>query len=64
MGEETKVHMRLLDDLDSSVDATSNALEAETKHADRIAEKGKVFYMYICVVVEVIIIIIMLILIF
>lgn len=64
INDETKVHVRLLDDLDTNVDLAANALQAEAKHAERIKDTANVCWMYICIVVEVIVMIILLIVIF
>lgn len=64
IGEESKSHVRLLDDLDSNVEIATAALQEEAKHAAEIKEKGKVCYMYICIAVEVFIIVLLLIIAF
>lgn len=61
IGEESKMHVRLLDDLDGNVEIATAALQAESKHAERIKDKAQVCYMYICIVVEVLIIMLLLI---
>jgi hypothetical protein len=55
IGDEAKLHDRLLDDLDTTVEVTTQALIAEAAHAEKIKETGKVCSMYICVAVEIII---------
>jgi hypothetical protein len=55
IGDEAKLHDRLLDDLDANVEVTTQALIAESAHAEKIKETGKVCSMYICVAIEVII---------
>ena len=61
IGEESKAHVRLLDDLDSNVDIATAALQQEAQHAAEIKEKGKVCYMYICIGIEVVVLFIMII---
>lgn len=55
IGEEAKVHNRVMDDLDEHVDIATQGLREEAKHAEEIREKGKVCYMYMCVLVEVVV---------
>eukprot|EP01033_Poteriospumella_lacustris_P011249 gene11248-7997_t len=62
INEETKIHTRLLDDLDTNVDIATAALQAEAKHAHEIKEKAQVCYMYICIAVEVIVLVLLIIL--
>jgi hypothetical protein len=64
IGEEARAHVRLLDDLDSNVDIATAALQAETRHAAEVREKGQVCYMYICIAVECIVLILLLVLAF
>lgn len=59
IGEETKQQTRLLGDLEMNVDDTSDALNAEAKHANEVKEKAATCGMYICVAVEVIILLIL-----
>ncbi|KAJ1433302.1 hypothetical protein B484DRAFT_447305 [Ochromonadaceae sp. CCMP2298] len=61
IGDETKHHVRLLDDLDSNVDIATAALREEAAHAAEIKEKGKVCYMYICIAVEFVILLLLII---
>ena len=60
IGEETKTHVRLLDDLEAHVDDTTVALTSEAKHAETVREKSQACWMYICVAIEVIILILLL----
>jgi hypothetical protein len=60
IGDEAKMSTRLLDDLDGNVEMATAALQAESKHAERIKDKSKVCWMYLCIVFEIIIIIILL----
>ena len=53
IGEETKAQTRLLDDLELNVDDTSDALNAEAKHANQVKEKAASCGIYICVAIEV-----------
>jgi t-SNARE complex subunit (syntaxin) len=64
IGDEAKTHTRLLDALDTNVESATDALQAETAHAAEIREKGKVCYMYICIVVEIIVLLLLVILAF
>mmetsp|Transcript_8055 Transcript_8055/g.13402 ORF Transcript_8055/g.13402 Transcript_8055/m.13402 type:complete len:229 (-) Transcript_8055:1043-1729(-) len=64
IGDETKTHTRLLDDLDTNVEIATAALQAEAAHAAEIKEKGQVCYMYICIAVEVAILLLLIILAF
>ena len=59
IGEDIKIQNVMLEGLDAHVDAASEGLKEETKHAEAVRIKGQVCYMYICVVVEVVIILIM-----
>lgn len=64
IGDETKLHTRLLDDLDSNVDIATAALQAEAKHAEKIKEQTKMCWMYICIIVEVMVLVLLLVLMF
>ncbi|KAJ1426757.1 hypothetical protein B484DRAFT_450528 [Ochromonadaceae sp. CCMP2298] len=64
IGDEAKTHTRLLDELDTNVESATDALTTETAHAAEIREKGKVCYMYICIVVELVVLLLMIILAF
>ena len=64
IGDEARIHTRLLDDLDETVEIATTALQAESKHAEAIKEKSKICYMYICIAVQVIVIVLLLILAF
>lgn len=59
MGDETKSHVRLLDDLDTNVEVATAALQAEAKHAADIKDKARVCWMYICIAVEVVILVLL-----
>ena len=60
IGEETKIHMKIISELDTHVDDTTLALQAETKRAEQVRLKGQVCYMYICIGLEVAILVIFL----
>ena len=59
IGDEAKIHVRLLDDLDGNVELATAGLQNETKHAETMRAKSKMCYMYICVFMEVIVLIIL-----
>lgn len=59
MGEEARIHVRLLDDLDSDVVIATHALEAETRHAATLRERSSMCKMYICIAIEVLLIVIL-----
>ena len=59
IGEEAKMHTRLLDDLDGTVELATAGLQAEAKHAATIKEQSRMCWMYICVIVEIIIILLL-----
>jgi hypothetical protein len=61
IGDEAKIHVRLLDDLDSNVGIATSALQAESAHAERIKTQSQICYMYICIAIEVILIVLLLI---
>lgn len=64
IGDEAKLHVRLLDDLDSNVDNATSALQAESAHAERIKDQSRICYMYICIGIEVLLIVLLLIIAF
>lgn len=64
IGQETKVQVKIIEDLDRHVDVATEGLQQETKHAEQIRRKGQVCYMYICIVIEIVIILILVILTF
>lgn len=64
IGAEAKVHIKIMDELDSNVDKAADSLREEARHAEDVRKSSNVCWMYICIVVEVIIILIMLIIIF
>ena len=51
MNDETTLHVKLLDDLDQSVDRAATGLRAETKHAEKVREQSANCWMYICIAV-------------
>lgn len=59
IGEEAKIHVRLLDDLDGNVELATAGLQNETRHAETIRAKSRMCYMYICVFVEIIVLLIL-----
>ena len=63
IGEEAKIHTRLLDDLDGTVELATAGLQAEARHAAVIKEKSRMCWLYICVIVEIIIILLLVIII-
>ena len=63
IGEEAKMHTRLLDDLDGTVELATAGLQAESKHAATIKEKSRMCWMYICLIVEIIVILLLVIII-
>jgi t-SNARE complex subunit (syntaxin) len=64
IGDEARLHNRILEDLDSNVDIATAALQAEAKHAETIKDKAQVCWMYICIAVEVVVLFILLLLMF
>lgn len=64
IGDESKVQMRILDEMDGNVDRAAIGLNEEAKHADNVRETSNACSMYICIVVEVIVIIVLLIVVF
>lgn len=64
IGDEAKLSSRLLDDLDGNVEMATAALHAEAKHAERIKEKARVCWMYVCIAAEIVVIVILLVLAF
>mmetsp|Transcript_35624 Transcript_35624/g.33781 ORF Transcript_35624/g.33781 Transcript_35624/m.33781 type:complete len:219 (+) Transcript_35624:224-880(+) len=61
IGDESKLQVRLLDNLDDDVESTTNILQTESRHAERVKDKVNICWMYICVAVEILVIIIILI---
>jgi hypothetical protein len=59
IGEETKIHNQLLDSLEGHVDAATESLTAEAKHAELVREKAESCGMYICIAVEVVVLILL-----
>ena len=59
IGEEAKIHVRLLDDPDGNVELATAGLQSETKHAEAIRTKTRMCYMYICVALQVVIMVIL-----
>jgi len=59
INQEAKVQIKLLDNLDYSVEVTTTELEAQTRHAERVREKSRACYMYICIAVEVLILVLL-----
>lgn len=64
IGQEAKLHVKIIDELDRHVDAATEGLREETKHAEQIRRKSQVCYMYVCIVVEVVVLLILVILAF
>lgn len=64
IGQEAKIHNKIIDELDRHVDVATQGLQEETKHAEQIRKKGQVCYMYICIVIEIIVLLILIILTF
>jgi hypothetical protein len=62
IGEETKIHTRLLDDLEGHVDDTAGALTAESQRANEVREKAGGCAMYVCVAVEFLVLMILIVL--
>ena len=60
IGEEAKLHVKILNKLDDQVDKTTDDLKREARHAERIRVKSRVCAMYMCIVGEIIIIVILL----
>lgn len=58
IGDEAKMHNRLLDDLDTNVDIATAALQEEARHAQEIKDKARVCWLYVCIAVEVVILVI------
>lgn len=61
IGEETKSHIVLLDDLEANVDSATDALMAEAIHAQKVRQKAAGCWMYICVAIEFVVIVLLLI---
>lgn len=61
IGEETKSHIVLLDNLESNVDNATDALQAEAIHAQKVRQKAAGCWMYICVAIEFVVIVLLLI---
>ena len=61
IGEETKSHIELLDNLESNVDNATDALQAEAIHAQKVRQKAAGCWMYICVAIEFVVIVLLLI---
>jgi hypothetical protein len=51
MNDETNLHVKLLDDLDTSVDKAATGLRAETRHAEKVRESSANCWMYVCIAV-------------
>jgi t-SNARE complex subunit (syntaxin) len=64
IGEEVTIQNKILDKLDTQVDAATDELRAEAAHAEKINKSTAMCSYYICVVVEVIVIIVLLIFVF
>mmetsp|Transcript_12743 Transcript_12743/g.19193 ORF Transcript_12743/g.19193 Transcript_12743/m.19193 type:complete len:205 (+) Transcript_12743:55-669(+) len=60
IGEETKTHIKLLDNLEGHVDDATDALTSEAKHAEEVRRKAQGCYMYICIAIEFVIILLLL----
>jgi t-SNARE complex subunit (syntaxin) len=60
IGEETKSHIKLIDNLENNVDDATEALTSEAKHAEEVKRKAEGCYMYICIAIEFVIIILLL----
>ena len=63
IGEEAKIHTRLLDDLDGTVELATAGLQAEARHAAMVKEKSRMCWLYICIIVEIIVILLLVIII-
>ena len=61
IGEETKSHIVLLDNLEANVDDATDALQAEAIHAQKVRQKAAGCWMYICVAIEFVVIVLLLI---
>lgn len=61
IGEEAKLHIKILNKLDDQVDKTTDDLKREARHAERIRVQSRVCAMYMCIVGEIVIIVILLI---
>ena len=59
IGEEAKMHTRLLDDLDGTVELATAGLQTEAKHAATIKEKSRLCWMYMCIIVELIVLLLL-----
>jgi hypothetical protein len=59
IGEEAKMHTRLLDDLDGTVELATAGLQTEAKHAATIKEKSRLCWMYVCLIVEILVILLL-----
>eukprot|EP00903_Cladosiphon_okamuranus_P013758 g12807.t1 len=51
INEETSLHVRLLDDMESDAERASSGLQAEARHAQKIREKSKTFNLYVIIIV-------------
>ena len=63
IGDEARIHTRLLDDLDGTVELATAGLQAEAKHAAMVKEKSRMCWLYICIIVEIVIILLLVIII-
>lgn len=59
IGEEAKIQVRLLDELDNNVENATNALYTETKHTEQVTRNKRMCYMYMCIAVEVVMLVIL-----
>jgi len=60
IGAESKVHSKLIDNIDSNTDNAAEGLREEALHANEVRKKSEVCSLYVCIAIELIIMIILL----
>ena len=63
IGDETTLQTKLLDGLEADVEKAAEALEEETKHAERVKEKAQIGRLWCLLLFQIVVIIVLVILI-
>mmetsp|Transcript_17303 Transcript_17303/g.58746 ORF Transcript_17303/g.58746 Transcript_17303/m.58746 type:complete len:195 (-) Transcript_17303:51-635(-) len=58
--DEARLHVGLLDQIDTDVENATTGLREEAKHAEAIREKSQTCAFYICIVVELVVLVLLL----
>ena len=64
IGQEVKISVNLMDDLEDTVDYAADDLRNEAKHAEKVRLKSQVCHLYLCLLLEIVVMAILLFIVF